>query len=136
MKTRPGWPCHVEDRAACKADFLGAKGVHIDPFGNVFSGTCSGIILGNVNATPLEEIWKQFDPAKDELISALFNSGPLGLLAEAKRYGYKQQAAYADKCHLCTSIRQHLIEKGSQNPTIGPTECYENQRRETEERLE
>ena len=26
----------------CKTDFLGAKGVHIDPYGNVFSGTCSG----------------------------------------------------------------------------------------------
>jgi MoaA/NifB/PqqE/SkfB family radical SAM enzyme len=48
---------------SCKSDFLGAKGVHIDPFGNVFSGTCSGIILGNVNQTPLEDIWKQFDPA-------------------------------------------------------------------------
>ncbi|MCJ7777409.1 MAG: radical SAM protein, partial [Sedimentisphaerales bacterium] len=29
----------------CKSEFLGAKGVHIDPFGNVFSGTCSGIII-------------------------------------------------------------------------------------------
>ena len=42
----------------CLAGFLGAKGVHIDPYGNVFSGTCSGIILGNVDQTPLEEIWK------------------------------------------------------------------------------
>ncbi len=32
----------------CKTDFLAAKGVHIDPFGNIFSGTCSGIIVGNV----------------------------------------------------------------------------------------
>ncbi len=33
----------------CKQSFLGAKGVHIDPFGNVFSGTCSGIIFGNIS---------------------------------------------------------------------------------------
>ena len=108
----------------CKSDFLGAKGVHIDPFGNVFSGTCSGIILGNVNSTPLEEIWRQFDPAQDEFIDKLFNSGPVGLLAEAERQGYKRKDVYADKCHLCTSIRQHLFDIGFENSVIGPPECY------------
>ena len=56
----------VESLAAmnCKSDFLGAKGVHIDPFGNIFSGTCSGIIIGNVNQMSLEDLWKQFDPRR------------------------------------------------------------------------
>jgi len=115
--------------ANCTSDFLGAKGVHIDPFGNVFSGTCSGIIFGNVNRTPLEEIWKQFDPAKDDFLNTLFNSGPSGLLAEAEKQGYKRQQAYAGKCHLCTGIRQYLIETGLGKPIVGPPECYDDPRR-------
>ena len=110
--------------ANCKSDFLGAKGVHIDPFGNVFSGTCSGITLGNVSETPLEDIWKQFDPAHDDLIGTLFNSGPSGLLAEAAKQLYQPQELYASKCHLCTSIRQLLFDNGLCGSTIGPADYY------------
>ena len=108
----------------CKLDFLGAKGVHIDPFGNVFSGTCSGIIIGNVNATPLEEIWKQFTPDRYKLVDTLFNLGPAGLLEAAAKRGFKKEKTYANKCHLCTQIRQFFFDKGLENPEIGPAECY------------
>ena len=114
----------------CKSDFFGAKGVHIDPFGNVFSGTCSGIIIGNVNQSPLEEIWKQFDPRRGgsrtapTLIGTLFKNGPSGLLAEAEKLGYKRAESYAGKCHLCTSIRQFFCDNGLEKAVIGPDECY------------
>jgi hypothetical protein len=108
----------------CKSDFLGAKGVHIDPFGNVFSGTCSGIIFGNVNQTKLEDIWKQFHPDVSDFINILFNYGPYGLLEQAERLGYKTAKVYADKCHLCTSIRQFFFDNGLERPIIGPAECY------------
>jgi MoaA/NifB/PqqE/SkfB family radical SAM enzyme len=108
----------------CKSDFLGAKGVHIDPFGNVFSGTCSGIIIGNVNRIELENIWKQFHPAESELINTLFNFGPYGLLEEAGKLGYKKAKFYADKCHLCTHIRQFFFDNGLEKSIIGPVECY------------
>ncbi|MDD5326638.1 MAG: 4Fe-4S cluster-binding domain-containing protein [Phycisphaerae bacterium] len=110
--------------ANCKTDFLGAKGVHIDPFGNVFSGTCSGIIIGNVNDKPLEEIWKDFHPAQNEFINTLFELGPAGLLGKAVSAGYKKTGVYADKCHLCTSIRQFLFDKAIENAIIGPKELY------------
>jgi len=110
--------------ANCKSDFLGAKGVHIDPFGNVFSGTCSGIIVGNVNQTPLEDIWKQFDPRRNDLIGTLFEKGPYGLLAQAEKQGYKRTEFYAGKCHLCTSIRQFFHDNGLEESIIGPAECY------------
>jgi hypothetical protein len=111
----------------CSGAFLGAKSVHIDPFGNVFSGQCSGIILGNVNpgAPGLDQIWKQFDPRKKEFISTLFESGPAGLLDEAVKAGYEPRKSYADKCHLCTSIRQFFLEKGRYPDVVGPGECYE-----------
>ena len=108
----------------CEPDFLGAKGVHIDPFGNVFSGTCSGIIVGNVNVTPPEDIWRQFDPRSGGLIGTFIKKGPCGLLAEAEKQGYKRAEFYAGKCHLCTSIRQFLHEYGQVESVIGPAECY------------
>jgi hypothetical protein len=108
----------------CRSGFLGTKGVHIDPYGNVFSGTCSGIIIANVNETPLEIIWKEFHPAKSELIGTLFNSGPAGLLKKAVEKGYKPLGLYAGKCHLCTSIRQFFFDNDIDTSTIGPAECY------------
>jgi len=110
--------------ANCKSEFLGAKGVHIDPFGNVFSSTCSGIIIGNINQTTLKDIWKQFHPAQSEFINTLFNLGPAGLLDKAAKLGYKKANAYADKCHLCTNIRQFFFDNGVENSIIGPAECY------------
>ncbi len=108
----------------CKSDLLAAKGVHIDPFGNVFSSTCSGIIIGNVNQTCLEDIWKEFHPGQREFINTLFNLGPFGLLEKAKKLGYKNANVYASKCHLCTHIRQFFFDNGLKQPIIGPAECY------------
>lgn len=108
----------------CRSVLLGAKGVHVDPYGNVFSGTCSGIILGNVARKPLGWIWEQFEPAADELIGKLFENGPVGLLDMAVEAGYEKQRVYADKCHLCSSIRRFFFKKGLFRATIGPAECY------------
>jgi hypothetical protein len=108
----------------CRAGFLGAKGVHIDPYGNVFSGTCSGVILGNLHAQPLEEIWKAFHPGRIELIRTLCEKGPGGLLEEAQLLGYTALPAYADKCHLCTDLRQFLFERGQETSVLGPADCY------------
>jgi hypothetical protein len=108
----------------CRAGFLGAKGVHIDPYGNVFSGTCSGIILGNIGQMPLQEIWRAFHPGQIELVRILCERGPFGLLEKATSLGYEVLAAYADKCHLCTHIRQFLFEHGHDASVLGPADCY------------
>ncbi len=116
----------------CNSALFAAKGVHIDPFGNVFSGTCSGIIIANVKQTPLENVWQQFHPSNNELVNTLFNLGPAGLLEEAIKLGYKKARFYASKCHLCTSIRQFFFDNGLDKSTIGPAECYfESTRTET-----
>lgn len=113
----------------CGASFLGAKGVHIDPFGNIFSGTCSGIIIANINDIALEDVWRRFEPAQNKMIEMLFNHGPAGLLEKAESTGYEKQKNYASKCHLCTSIRHFYFEKAIESPTIGPGQCYlENNR--------
>jgi hypothetical protein len=90
----------------------------------VFSGTCSGIIFGNINRTKLEDIWKQFSPDVNKCIDTLFNSGPYGLLEETTKLGYQTAKIYASKCHLCTDIRQFLLNSGLEDSIIGPMECY------------
>jgi MoaA/NifB/PqqE/SkfB family radical SAM enzyme len=116
----------IEDLAAktCCKSFLAAKGVHIDPLGNVFSGVCSGIILGNVGANPLEQIWKQIDWRNNEFVDILFASGPAGMLEKAVNLGYKKRRYYGSGCHLCTSIRQFFFEKRLYSATVGPEYCY------------
>ena len=116
----------IENLAAknCCKSFLGAKGVHIDPLGNVFSGVCSGIILGNVVAEPLEQIWRQIDWRNNEFIDILFASGPVGMLEKAVNLGYEKRRYYASGCHLCASIRAFFFEKSLCTAVIGPTYCY------------
>jgi len=117
-------PLEVLAGKNCRSSFFDAKGVHIDPYSNVFSGTCSGIIIANVNETLLESIWKEFHPAKNKLIETLFNAGPAGLLKKAVEKGYKPLDLYAGKCHLCTSIRQFFFNNDIDTSTVGPAECY------------
>jgi hypothetical protein len=109
----------------CRNAFLGAKGVHIDPYGNVFNGQCSGIIIGNINDQPLDEMWENFDPSEMALIDSLFNEGPCGLLNDAENKGYQRKAAYASKCHLCSDIRQFFFDNRIYSKIIGPCDCYD-----------
>ena len=108
----------------CKKNFLGAKGVHIDPYGNVFCGLCSGIVVGNINQNSLEAIWKAFDPQKQDFISSLFAGGPYSILDTARDDGYTARSLYANKCHLCTKIRQFFFDKNRYKAIIAPCDCY------------
>jgi hypothetical protein len=108
----------------CSGAFLGAKGIHVDPFGNVFSGTCSGIILGNVDQTPLPAMWQGFNPPNKPLIGGLFSGGPAGLLEMARDHGFEPGPRYAGKCHLCTDIRKFFFDNNLFAGIIGPVQCY------------
>jgi hypothetical protein len=81
--------------------------------------------VGNVKDKPLDQIWKEFDPERVEVVGTLFREGPGGLLEEAKELGYEERQLYASKCHLCADLRQFLFEKGKHKEIIGPAECYE-----------
>ena len=108
----------------CKRTFLDSKSIHIDPYGNVFNGVCSGITIGNINKTPLDELWRTFNPAEEEFLNVLFNNGPAGLLEEATKSGYEKRRLYSSKCHLCTDLRQFFFDKGCLQPIISPMDCY------------
>jgi hypothetical protein len=108
----------------CSGAFLGAKGIHVDPFGNVFSGTCSGIIIGNVNQTPLPRMWQGFDPPNTSVVGRLFEGGPSGLLKADECEGFRPAGQYAGKCHLCSDIRKFFFDNTLFAAIIGPVQCY------------
>ena len=111
-------------RFTCRNAILGARGVHIDPFGNVFSGQCSGIIAGNLNSVSLEQLWRTFDPPRLPFWGTLFRRGPAGLIEEAAARGYPEDRRYASKCHLCSDIRRFFFDKDRYLSIIGPSDCY------------
>ena len=111
----------------CQRSILGAKGVHIDPYGNVFSGQCSGMAVGNLHTTGLDALWKGFDPDASDFWKTLCQAGPGGFLEPAAVLGYTPQARYASKCHLCTDIRRFFFDKGRYLSIICPNECYGKQ---------
>ena len=108
----------------CRYAFLNSKSIHIDPFGNVFNGVCSGIIIGNIDEKPLDELWQTFNPANEEFLNVLFNNGPVSFLEKATKSGYKKRRYYTNKCHLCTDLRQFFFDKGQLRQIIGPNDCY------------
>jgi len=108
----------------CREGLLSAKGVHIDPYGNVFNGQCSGMAVGNITHTPLDGLWRDWQPDRDDFWRTLFESGPSGWLEEACRLGYTQREKYASKCHLCTDIRRFFFDKAHFSPIITPKDCY------------
>ncbi len=109
---------------SCSGAFLRAKGVHIDPFGNVFSGMCSGIVVGNVNDRPLADIWLQFDPPSDDVVGWLFSGGPAEMAKAAVAHGFGIRQKYATGCHLCSDLRKFFFDKGLFAAIIGPVQCY------------
>lgn len=108
----------------CRQAILGAKGVHIDPYGNVFCGQCSGMAVGNVNTAPLEALWRGFDPENAGFWKTLYAEGPVGFVDEATAAGYEVRPFYASKCHFCTDIRRFFFDKGQYLSIICPNECY------------
>jgi hypothetical protein len=111
----------------CARNMIASQHVHIDGTGNVFSGTCIGMITGNLfipKRLSLDELWRQFDYRRHRVMSVLAAAGPCGLLAEAIEKGYRPLAGYASKCHLCYEVRAYLYQIGTYPAELGPGICY------------
>ena len=81
----------------------------IDPSGWVFHHSCQGICIGNAKEKSLSEIISEFNHRKHPIIGKVVSKGgPQNLLEIAIEKGYKPQSGYADKCHLCYSVRNFL----------------------------
>lgn len=119
-----GCPAGQFQQRPCQNALLSAKGVHIDPYGNVFNGQCSGMSIGNITEHPLDVLWKQWQPDRDNFWAILYHDGPFQFIEEAAALGYPIREKYASKCHLCTDIRRFFFDKGLYSPIITPNDCY------------
>ena len=81
----------------------------IDPNGWVFHHSCHGICIGNAKNKSPSQIISEFKYRKHPIISKVVaKGGPQNLLELAIEKGFKPQNGYADKCHLCYSVRNFL----------------------------
>jgi MoaA/NifB/PqqE/SkfB family radical SAM enzyme len=122
---RPRRPATDFSTESCDEGLRGGGHVHIDPRGHVFPGTCVGLLLGRVDAaSSLDRI---LCPPRGRLWQILTAAGPLGLRdTVAAPLGYRDEPeGYADKCHLCTSVRTFLFRSGNFSDELGPREVYE-----------
>ena len=119
---------HPVDKFAdsdCERPILKSRHIHIDPYGNIFPTGCSGLILANAKKQKLSEIHKDFDCSDRPVLKMLMEHGPVPLLEEANKYGFKNDSeGYASKCHLCFQVRTYLWEQGLYPDEIGPGEIY------------
>ena len=109
---------------SCQNALLAAKGIHIDPYGNVFNGQCSGMVIGNITQKPLDTLWNLWQPNRDDFWDILYHDGPFGFIEQAGQLGYVTLEKYASKCHLCTDIRRFFFDKRLYSPIITPMDCY------------
>jgi hypothetical protein len=119
----PGRPAARFAGELCSEALRDSGHVHVDPNGYVFPGTCAGLLLGRASAThPLDAI---LAAPRGQLWRLLVAGGPVQLLALAASLGYRElPGGYADKCHLCTSVRKFLYERGQNAEELGPREMY------------
>ena len=110
---------------SCHKGHLGAKGVHIDGWGNVFSSTCIGIITGRVTEQyTIKDLWLDYDFNNHPIWSILTTGGAWQLAENARQLGFEPAKTYASKCHLCYCTRKWLFTNGHYPEHLGPAICY------------
>ncbi len=111
----------------CREPLLRGKHIHALPGGHLMPGTCAGIVVGRADeSTTVADCWSQLgsDHAASPLLGALIAEGPKALLPMARDAGFAPAAAYAGKCHLCWSIRAHLVSSGPCRDELAPASVY------------
>lgn len=128
------FPRHAPEHFAgdnCIEPVLHSRHVHIDPYGNVFPGVCNGIILGNAFEQEMPALWQNLaENWRDHpIVGPVVRGGSYTLYQQAEKLGYAPLPdGYANKCHLCQHVRQFLFERGGWESSVGPAECYANDR--------
>jgi len=110
----------------CRAALLESRHVHIDPAGWVYPGTCAGIVLGQAATDrPLDAVLRAWRATNAPMVAALTEGGPTRLLDSAAHHGFTlDPLGYAGKCHLCWTLREHLMRVGAGGPALQPEILY------------
>ncbi|MBS3733954.1 MAG: hypothetical protein KGY99_03400 [Phycisphaerae bacterium] len=110
----------------CRQPLLRGRHVHVDPAGRISPGTCAGIVVGRVGPQTPGEIWRRLDAdhGRRAIVATLVRKGPVGLVDEARRAGFRPAAQYAGKCHLCWEVRRFMANRGRGGQTLAPRAMY------------
>jgi hypothetical protein len=102
----------------CPEEDLADPGrVHVDPFGNVH--LCQGLLLGNIWATPLAQLLREYDPPNHPIAGPLLRGGPASL---AQARGLPAEQSFASECHACYELRKVL--QPNHPAVLGPPQVY------------
>ena len=111
-----------EDKKGCAQELLNTSHFHLDLYGNYIPGLCSGLAIDRQHlgySLPEEEY---------PLLSRLYKQGIQGLYEFAgQELGFvPSEDGYMNKCDLCTDIRFHLVQNGSemQFKELAPRQFY------------
>jgi hypothetical protein len=108
----------IHEMVKCPHENLSDPGrVHIDPYGNVH--ICQGISIGNIFATSIADVCRNYDPYNHPIIAPLLDGGPLKL---AEKYQLSTAGAYADACQFCYESRKLLRSQFSD--ALMPDQMY------------
>jgi hypothetical protein len=112
-----------EGRKDCRQEFDPETmwEIHIDPYGSI--QTCCGIVLGDAKTTPLPKLMASGFLGRSQVVDAVYQEGPSGLLAMARPLGYQSRPGYPQKCGMCWDVRKFLRPYFPE--TLGPAEIYE-----------
>ncbi len=125
---RPGRRMEQFTDSLCHDALLRSKHVHVGPGGSVLAGTCAGIRLGDATAEPIDEIWRKLgeDWRERGVVGVLAREGPVGLARAAEQFGFEpdRTGGYRSKCHLCWTVRSHLVARGAFPAELGPAVIY------------
>jgi len=106
--------------AGCE-DLADSSHFHIDFEGRYIPGLCSGL------AIEFDALGSPLDQKNYPIINMLYTEGVNKFFLWAKtNHNFKPAAIYTSKCHLCTDIRKHLVNKCKVNSReLAPKTFYE-----------
>ena len=110
----------------CRKALLESGHVHVDPQGWVYPGTCAGIVLGRATPdVPLDALVSRWRLDESPVIAELVLGGPKRLVQQAVALDFRPDPqGYAGKCHLCWSVRRHLVRAEAGGDELGPATLY------------
>jgi hypothetical protein len=108
----------------CAAELTSPHHGHIDLYGNVITGLCAGLSVGD--GRNLGALASGMDLTARPVLRRLHEGGAGALAAFASsEYGFREDPeGYIAKCHLCLEVRRHLVRSGAEFPELEPKGFY------------
>lgn len=98
-------------------DWVGIGRLHLDAYSNLYP--CQGIVVGNLEATTLEEVIRTYNPVTHPIVAPILRGGPVELVRE---FDLDLKRTYHDACHLCFLARTELLDRFPHH--LAPTQVY------------